>query len=107
MNYGSDIKICGEYRGTSKGLKYRWIAHANADFPDTIFINKHDIWFEFGDKLRLESLIRACSHETIHNILWYIIGIHNMTLHDRMLQPFRRRIKKTCKKTHKKWTNSF
>lgn len=107
INFGTDIKIIGPNKGTTKGLKYQWIASVNADFPDTIFLNENKMWFEIGNKLMIENLTRAISHETIHNILWYKIGIKNMTLHDKMMQPFKRKIKKTCKKTHKNWSNSF
>lgn len=61
MNYGSDIKFAE--------AKNDWIATANIQYNDTIFINKHKLWKK-GDSYAFKKMIAIIPHETIHSILW-------------------------------------
>ncbi len=61
MNYGSNIKFAE--------AKNNWIATANIQYNDTIFINKHRLWKK-GDNWSFKKIIEVIPHETIHNILW-------------------------------------
>jgi len=60
-NYGSNIKFAE--------AKNNWIATANIQYNDTIFINKHRLWKK-GDNYAFKKIIDVIPHETIHNILW-------------------------------------
>lgn len=61
VNYGSNIKFAE--------AKNNWIATANMQYNDTIFINKHKQWKK-GDGSAFKKIIDVIPHETIHNILW-------------------------------------
>ncbi len=61
MNYGSNIKFAE--------AKNNWIATANIQYNDTIFINKHKLWKK-GDNWSFKKIIDVIPHETIHNMLW-------------------------------------
>ncbi len=61
MNYGSNIKFAE--------AKNDWIATANIQYNDTIFINKHKLWKK-GDGYAFKKIIAVIPHETIHSVLW-------------------------------------
>lgn len=94
-------------RGNGTGLKYTWTAHANADYPETIFFNKSDMWFDLGPNMMVVMAIKACSHETLHNILWHEMGVHNMDAHDRIIRAFKRKIKEEAPKTCRDYNIRF
>jgi len=68
-NYGSDIKFADERRGTVKGKDYGFIASANVQYTDTIFLNKHESW-EKPLSFVIKQLIMLIPHESIHGWLW-------------------------------------
>jgi hypothetical protein len=70
-NYGSNIKFKGEHKGYKKGAKYKWIASAHLEYPDTVFLHKHDA-FWLGESLNfiIERMAMIIPHECIHQILW-------------------------------------
>jgi len=72
MNYGSNIKFA-EARND-------WIATANIQYNDTIFINKHKLWKK-GDSYAFKKIIAVIPHETIHSILW-CEGLDNKLTYD-------------------------
>ena len=99
INFGSDIRFTGEHKGTKNHLKYKWVAMATDEYPDSIIICKDDMfWLKIGDKLMIRNLKRILSHEPIHNILWDI-GIDGN--YDFLLHKFRKQIKKECPKTYR------
>jgi len=61
MNYGSNIKF--------KEAKNDWIATANIQYNDTIFLNTHRYW-KRREEFVIRKLIEIIPHETIHSILW-------------------------------------
>jgi len=61
MNYGSNIKFAE--------AKNDWIATANIQYNDTIFINTHRYWKRQEDFV-IRKLIAVIPHETIHSMLW-------------------------------------
>jgi len=70
MNYGSNIKFKGEHKGYKKGAKYKWIASAHLEHPDTIFIHEHEMWKEETISYIINKCIHMFPHETIHQLLW-------------------------------------
>jgi hypothetical protein len=107
INFGSEIKIFGPYKGIHKNVKYRHIASCNHDYPNLIKLREHPKWFKLGDKGRVKKLIQICSHEPIHNIIThYMIGYSLMNTHgyDILISKFKKRIKKECPKTHRDYS---
>lgn len=72
VNYGSNIKFAE--------AKNDWIATANIQYNDTIFINKHNLWKK-GDSYSFKKIIAVIPHETIHSILW-CEGLDNNLTYD-------------------------
>jgi len=72
VNYGSNIKFAE--------ARNNWIATANMQYNDTIFINKHELWKK-GDNHAFKRIISVIPHETIHNILW-CEGLDNKLTYD-------------------------
>ncbi len=71
VNYGSNIKFKGEHKGHKKGAKYKWIASAHLEHPDTIFIHKDDdFWLKKPLSYIIKRTAMVIPHETIHQILW-------------------------------------
>jgi len=68
-NYGSDIKFADEREGTVKGKDYGFVASANVQYTDTIFLNKHESWKK-PLKDVIEQVIMVIPHESIHGWLW-------------------------------------
>lgn len=95
-NYGSVVILSPDEQKTS----YKWVAHANSRYPDTIFINKDDrFWLKLGDKRMIRNLQRIFSHEPIHNIIWDM-NIFDEN-YDYLVQKFKKQIKKECPKTYR------
>ena len=95
INYGSEIKFKPYRKGVKKGLKYSWVASVNKDHPNTTFIHANSKWDALGlNKRMIRKLTKTISHETIHNIVWYYAGVHDMPSHDLVFQPFKRLVKK-------------
>ena len=70
-SYGSNIKFKGERKGVKKGAKYKWIASAHLEHPDTIFIHKQDaIWLDKPINYIINKSACMIPHECIHQILW-------------------------------------
>lgn len=109
LNFGSKIEFTGSHKGTEKGIKYKWIASASYDHPETIFINKEDgFWLKIGDKKMLEILTHVFSHEPIHNIINHtILGTPIFAGYDRLRKKFVNRIKKECPKTYRSINDCF
>ena len=102
-NYGSELKFDRAKKGEGKGIKYKWIASANYDYPETIFINENSFWFTLGDKRMIRILRHVLSHEPIHNIINYEIFDEPMFGgYDRLRLKFIKQIHKECPKT---WRN--
>ena len=107
MNFGSDIQFDKARTGERKGIKYKWIASAHYDLPETIFINQHQVWFELGDKRMIRTLRHVMSHEPIHNIINHkMLGVLIFEGYDRLRLKFSKQIKKECPKTFREW-NTF
>jgi len=68
-NYGSNIKFTEEKTGTVKGKDYAFVASANVQYTDTIFLNKHESW-ERPLKDVIKQTIMVIPHESIHGWLW-------------------------------------
>ncbi len=69
-NYGSDIKFADERTGTKKGKDYAFVASANVQYTDTIFLNKHESWTKRPLKDVIKQTIMVIPHESIHGWLW-------------------------------------
>ncbi len=101
MHSGSNIKLDGEHKGTGKHVKYKWIAHAQSNTPTVIYLNKEDaFWPKLRDKRMIRELVRVCSHEPIHNLLWRM-GIDGK--YDYLVHKFRKQVKKECPKTYREY----
>lgn len=105
--FGSLVLFDSERRGTEKNLKYSWVASANADYPNVVFLHKHPLWHELGDKRLIRKLTQIFSHEVIHNILWHIMDVHGMDSHDRAILTFKKKIIKDCPRTYREYTGVF
>lgn len=68
-NYGSNIKFDEERTGTVKGKDYEYVASANIQYTDTIFLNKHESW-KRPLKDVIKQTIMVIPHESIHGWLW-------------------------------------
>ncbi len=62
VNYGSNIKFAE--------AKNNWIASANIEHHDTIFIRKNKVWEKNSLYQVIKQAIAIIPHETMHNILW-------------------------------------
>lgn len=107
LNFGTDIQFSNYHKGEGIGIKYEWIASAQYNSPETIFLNKNKYWFEIGDKRMVRVLRHVFSHEPIHNILNHVIFDSPMfESYDRLRLKFSKQIKKECPKTFREW-NTF
>lgn len=86
-NYGSNIKFAE--------AKNNWIATANIQYNDTVFLNTHKYWRRREESV-IKKLIEVIPHETIHSLLWcegldwentYDI-VRNKILNDKKLSPY-------------------
>ena len=69
-NYGSNIKLTEAGKSRGKGRTYRWIAHANLEYLDTVFLNKHEEWTKKPLNYVVKKVGTVIPHECIHCILW-------------------------------------
>lgn len=103
-NYGSNIEILGEAKGTKKNKKYTWIASASSSQPTTIRLHKNLGWWKIGNR-RIDSMVcrRILPHETIHNIIWTEFGLYEPNGYDIIVRKFRQKNRRECPKTFMDW----
>ena len=99
---GTRIMFMPAVKGTTRGKAYQWIASANPNYPEVIFFNEHKDWLKIGTKRLMLWSAYCCTHETIHNVLWYKLDIWREYDVVR-LKWYRKMLKKYTKKYANSW----